>query len=166
MARIELKGNPIQTSGELPAVGTPAPDFVLVGKDLSELSLGDLAGKWILLNIFPSLDTPTCAMSVRRFNTEAAARPDVKVLCISADLPFAHGRFCETEGIENVINLSNFRSEAFGRDYGALITTGPLSGLLSRAIVIIGPDGRVTYTEQIPEITEEPDYGAALSFLP
>ena len=166
MALITLKGNSIRTYGDLPAVGTQSPDFVLVGKDLLEVALGSLAGVTLVLNIFPSLDTPVCAMSVRRFNAEAAARDGVKVLCISADLPFAHARFCETEGIENVLSLSNFRSPDFGRDYGVEITTGPLRGLLSRAVLIIDPEGKVVYTEQVPEIVEEPDYEAALKALP
>jgi len=166
MAQITLKGNPVETYGILPALGTEAPAFSLVAGDLSELSLTDLSGNTVILNIFPSLDTALCAMTVRRFNAEASARPDVKVLCISADLPFAHSRFCETEGIDNTVNLSCFRSQAFGKDYGVLMTTGPLRGLLSRAIVVIDTDGRVIYTEQVPEIAQEPDYEAALATLP
>ncbi len=166
MAEITLKGDPVQTFGELPDVGTRAPDFKLTGSGLSEFSLSDASGETVILNIFPSLDTAVCAMSVKRFNTEAAARPGVKVLCISADLPFAHARFCETEGIDNVVNLSSFRSQVFGRDYGVEIITGPLRGLLSRAVVIVNREGIVLYTEQVPEITQEPDYEAALAALP
>lgn len=166
MAEITLKGSPVKTFGDLPAVGAKAPDFELTGTDLSEFGLKDVSGGMFILNIFPSLDTAVCAMSVRRFNAEAAARPGVKVLCISADLPFAHARFCETEGIDNAVNLSCFRSPDFGRDYGVEITTGPMRGLLSRAVVIVDKDGVILYTEQVPEITQEPDYEAALAALP
>ena len=166
MAEITLKGSPVQTFGDLPAVGAKAPDFELTGTDLSEFGIKDVSGGTFILNIFPSLDTAVCAMSVRRFNAEAAARPGVKVLCISADLPFAHARFCETEGIDNAVNLSSFRSQDFGRDYGVEIATGPLRGLLSRAVVILDKEGFVIYTEQVPEITQEPDYEAALAALP
>jgi thiol peroxidase len=165
MAAITLKGEPVQTFGDLPEVGKSAPDFALIGSDFSELGLKDVSGETVILNIFLSLDTAVCAMSVRRFNAEAAARTGVKVLCISADLPFAHARFCETEGIDNAVNLSSFRSPDFGRDYGVEITTGPLRGLLSRAVVIVDREGTVVYTEQVPEITQEPDYEAALAAL-
>ena len=166
MAEITLKGNQVQTFGDLPAIGSIAPDFTLTGSDLSEFKLEEIAGEMIILNIFPSLDTAVCAMSVRRFNAEAGARPGVKVLCISADLPVAHARFCETEGIDNAVNLSSFRSPDFGRDYGVEIITGPLRGLLSRAMIIVNQAGIVVYTEQVPEITQEPDYEAALAALP
>ena len=166
MAEITLKGNPVQTFGDLPEVGTKAPDFTLTGSDLQEIRLTDVLGETVILNIFPSLDTAVCAMSVRRFNAEAAARPGVKVLCISADLPFAHARFCETEGIDNAVNLSSFRAHDFGKDYGVAITSGPLRGLLARAVVIMNKNGSVLYTEQVPEITQEPDYEAALAALP
>ncbi len=162
MASITLKGNPVSTVGELPAMGIAAPSFTLVSKDLSEVSTADFTGKRLVLNIFPSLDTPVCAASVRRFNLEAASIPDTVVLCISADLPFAHKRFCETEGIENVVSLSVFRSPEFGADYGVTMADGPLEGILSRAVVIVDKDGKVIYTEQVPEITQEPDYEAAL----
>jgi thioredoxin-dependent peroxiredoxin len=165
MARITLKGNPIETFADLPKAGSTAPGFTLVGPDLSELSLSDLRGSTVVLNIFPSLDTSVCAMSVRRFNADAGGLPGVKVLCISADLPFAHGRFCELEGLKNVTGLSVFRTPGFGRDYGVLITTGPLRGLLSRAVVIVDQSGRVIYTQQVPEITNEPDYRSALAVL-
>ena len=162
MAQIRLEGNPVETIGNLPAVGTEAPSFKLVKTDLSEAALQDFAGKNIILNIFPSLDTSVCAASVRRFNKEAGESPDTVVLCISADLPFAHQRFCELEGLDDVIPLSVFRSPEFGRDYGVTITSGPLAGLMSRAVVIIDTSGKVAYTEQVPEITQEPDYDAAL----
>ena len=165
MAQITLQGNPVQTVGNLPAVGMEAPSFKLVKTDLSEASIKDFAGKNIILNIFPSLDTSVCAASVRRFNKEAGESPDTVVLCISADLPFAHQRFCETEGLNDVIPLSVFRSPEFGRDYGATITSGPLAGLMSRAVVIIDKSGEVAYTEQVPEITQEPDYDASLLAL-
>ncbi len=165
MAQITLKGNPVATVGELPAAGTAAPSFTLVNKDLSEANMADFAGKRIVLNIFPSLDTPVCAASVRRFNLEASSIPDTVVLCISADLPFAHKRFCEVEGIENVVSLSVFRSPEFGNDYGVTITDGPLKGILSRAVVIVDKDGKVIHAEQVPEITQEPDYEAALKAM-
>lgn len=163
MANITLKGNAIETIGNLPAVGSAAPAFTLVGTDLADVSLSDYAGKKVVLNIFPSIDTAVCAASARAFNVKASG--DAVVLCISADLPFAHKRFCEIEGLENVIPLSNFRSSGFGSDYGATITTGPLAGLLSRAIVVVDESGKVVYTEQVPEIAQEPDYDAALAAL-
>jgi thiol peroxidase len=165
MAHITLKGNPIETVGTLPANGSEAPFFCLVKTDLSEAGPADFAGKRLVLNIFPSLDTPVCASSVRHFNQEAASLDNTVVLCISADLPFAQSRFCETEGLKNVVSLSAFRSPEFGRDYGVTIATGPLKGLLSRAVVIIDADGIVLYSEQVPEIVEEPDYSAALKVL-
>jgi thiol peroxidase len=164
MAEITLKGNPIHTSGNLPEVGSDAPDFSLVATDMSEKSLSDYAGKTLVLNIFPSLDTPVCANSVRAFN-EKAADADATVLCISADLPFAHGRFCSTEGIENVEGLSTFRSSDFGDAYGMHIVDGPLAGVLGRAVVVVDGDGKVTYTELVPEIAQEPDYDAALAAI-
>jgi len=163
MAQITMKGNPVQTAGDLPAVGSKAPAFTLTGGDLSDASLADWAGKTVVLNVFISLDTSTCAASVRRFNTEAAGLDDTVVLCISADLPFAQARFCGAEGLENVISLSAFRSPAFGADYGLTITDGALAGLLSRAVVVIDGAGKVTYTEQVMEASEEPDYEAALA---
>ncbi len=165
MTDITLKGNPVSTVGELPAVGTAAPSFTLVKKDLSEANLADFDGKKVILNIFPSLDTPVCAASVRRFNLEASSLPDTVVLCISADLPFAHKRFCEVEDIENVVSLSVFRSPEFGTDYGVTMVDGPLRGILARAIVIIDGDAKVIYTEMVPEITQEPDYEAALKAM-
>lgn len=163
MAEITLKGNAIHTSGTLPEVGSHAPDFILVGDGLAEKTLADFSGVRIL-NIFPSVDTPVCASSVRQFNEQAAAKDGVTVLNISADLPFAQGRFCGAEGLEGVINLSCFRSN-FAMDYGLEIVDGPLQGLCSRAVVIIDGDGEVVYTEQIPEIAQEPDYKAALAAI-
>ena len=165
MSKVTLQGKPVQTVGSLPAVGMPAPPFRLVKSDLSEVSLQDFAGKNILLNIFPSLDTSVCAASVRRFNKEAGESSDTVVLCISADLPFAHKRFCESEGLDDVIPLSVFRSPEFGRDYGVTFTSGPLLGLLSRSVIIIDKSGKVAYTEQVPEISQEPDYDSAMLAL-
>ena len=165
MAQVAFKGHPVQTSGQLPAIGVQAPGFTLAGSDLSDLCLAAYAGRKIVLNIFPSIDTPVCAASVRRFNAEAAVLGDTVVLCVSADLPFAHGRFCTVEGLEKVVPASVFRSPAFGQDYGVTITEGPLRGLLSRAIVIIGAEGQILYTEHVAEITQEPDYEAALRAL-
>jgi thiol peroxidase len=165
MAQITLKGNPIHTRGELPAVGSAAPGFSLVGTDLAEATLADFAGKQVVLNIFPSLDTPVCATSVRRFNELAADRDNTVVLSISADLPFAHKRFCTAEGIEGVISLSTFRDQAFGPAYGIDMIDGPLAGLQGRAVVVVNADGEVAYTELVPEIGQEPDYEAALAAL-
>ena len=165
MATITLKGNPISTSGELPAVGSKAPGFEVTGADLSTVTLTDYAGKNVILNIFPSIDTPVCQASVRHFNESAAAKDNTVVVCVSADLPFAHGRFCGADGIENVVSTSVFRSGDFGSNYGVTITSGPLAGLLSRAVVVIGADGNVAYTEQVPEIAQEPDYEAALAAI-
>jgi thiol peroxidase len=162
MASITLKGNPVETSGVLPGINIKAPDFALTKTDLSDISLNDFPGKKLVLNIFPSIDTSVCASSARRFNEEAGKLDNTVVLCISADLPFAHNRFCEAEGLKNVLPLSVFRSDTFGKDYGVTITNGPLAGLLSRAIVIINEEGKVIYTEQVPEIAQEPDYEAAL----
>lgn len=162
MAEITLKGDKIHTSGSLPADGSSAPSFVLVSTDLSEVKLSDFSGKKLILNIFPSLDTSVCAASVRKFNSELNSLSNTEVLCVSADLPFAHGRFCESEGLENVKNASTFRNPEFGKDYGVLITDGPLAGLLSRAVVVVDESGKVVYSEQVPEITQEPDYESAL----
>ena len=165
MTKITLKGNPIDTNGTLPEVGTKAPDFSLVATDLSNKSLEDYKGKKIVLNIFPSLDTEVCALSVAKFNKEVQNYDNAVVLCISADMPFAHNRFCSTNGYTNVINLSNFRDENFGKDYGVKITTGPMAGLLSRAVVVLDESGKIVYTEQVPEIAQEPDYDKALQYL-
>lgn len=169
MATITLQGNKLETSGTLPKNGAQAPDFKLVKGDLSEVNLADYKGKKVVLNIFPSIDTGVCAASVRRFNKEATALSNVKVLGISADLPFALSRFCAAEGLENVETLSayldSFRAPSFGKDYGVLMTTGPLQGLLSRAVVVLDENGKVVYSEQVPEITQEPNYDAALAAL-
>ena len=165
MEKVTLHGDPISISGKLPAQGSQAPDFNLTKVDLSKTKLSDYKGSKVILNIFPSIDTPVCAASVRRFNAEASALGETQVLCISADLPFAHGRFCTVEGLDNVIPLSTFRSLEFGQDYGVTIVEGPLRGLLSRAIVIINEQAQVIYTEQVSEITQEPDYEAALRAL-
>jgi thiol peroxidase len=165
MATITLQGNPVHTVGKLPAAGSKAPPFTLTATDLSDASLEAYRGKTVVLNIFPSIDTDVCAASVRRFNAEASGMDNTVVLCISADLPFAHKRFCEAEGLDRVIPLSVFRSPQFGRDYGVTITDGPLAGLLSRAVIVINPDGAVCYSEQVPEITSEPDYAQALQAI-
>ena len=162
MAETKLGGNPVHTSGDLPAVGSSAPAFSLVGADLSEFDASEFAGKNVILNIFPSIDTPTCATSVRQFNERAAGMEETVVVCVSADLPFAMGRFCGAEGIANVKVGSTFRSD-FGSDYGVTLVDGKLQGVLARAVVVIGPDGNVKYTELVPEIAQEPDYDAALA---
>jgi len=163
MAPITFKGFSVETSGELPQVGSKAKDFTLVKNDLSETNLTSYEGRNVVLNIFPSIDTQVCALSVRRFNTEAGKRENTVVLCVSADLPFAQKRFCGAEGLKNVIMLSTFRNYDFGNDYGVVMTNGPLKGLMSRAVVVIGTDGVVKYTEQVSELTQEPDYDAALA---
>lgn len=165
MANITFKGNPVHTSGELPEKGAVAPDFTLVKNDLSEVKLSDFKGKNVVLNIFPSLDTGVCAASVRRFNKEATALDNTVVLGISADLPFAAGRFCSAEGIANVITLSTFRDHSFGKDYGLLLIDGPLNGLLARAVVVVNPEGKVVYKELVPEIAQEPDYHSAINSI-
>lgn len=164
MAQVTFKGTPIHTIGDLPAKNSAAPDFTLVKQDLSETTLSDYKGKRLVLNIFPSIDTGVCAMSVRKFNEKAAALKNTVVLCVSMDLPFAQSRFCGAEGIKNVITASAFRS-VFGDHYGVTIADGPLAGLLSRAVVVINESGKVIYTEQVPEIAQEPDYDAALAAL-
>ena len=165
MATITLKGNPVSTVGELPSAGSDAPSFSALKTDLSEVSLSEYAGKKVILNIFPSIDTGVCAASTHRFNKEAASLDNTVVLCVSVDLPFALGRFCGAEGLENVIPVSVFRNPEFGTAYGVTIADGPLSGLLSRAVVVIDEGGKVSYVEQVPEITQEPDYDAALAAL-
>ncbi len=165
MATVTLKGNAFNTVGNLPEAGTVAPAFSLVKNDLSELSLSELAGKKVVLNIFPSLDTAVCATSVRKFNVEAAGKENVVVLGVSKDLPFASGRFCSTEGIDQVVTVSAFRDTAFGSDYGVLIADGPLAGLFARSIVVIDESGKVIYNELVPETVNEPDYAAALAVL-
>jgi len=163
MSKITLKGNPVNTVGELPAVGTAAPDFRLVKTDLSEVTLADFAGKTLVLNIFPSIDTAVCAASVRHFNAALDRLNNVTVLCISADLPFAHARFCGAEGLEKVLSVSDVRDKGFGDRYGVKIADSVLAGLLSRAVVVVDGKGKVTYSQQVPEIAQEPDYDAALA---
>lgn len=163
MATIKLGGNPIHTKGELPAVGAKAPDFVLTGSDLSDVSLASFAGKKKILNIVPSLDTSVCATSTRKFNEEASKLPNTVVLVVSNDLPFAQKRFCTTEGLQNVIALSELRSRDFGDAYGVRMTDGKLAGLLSRAVVVVDENDAVVYTEQVPEIAQEPDYAKAIA---
>jgi thiol peroxidase len=163
MAAITLHGNPVQTSGDLPAAGAEAPGFRLVGADLKDVSLHDYAGKKKVLNIFPSVDTPTCATSVRKFNQRASSLKDTVVLCISADLPFAQKRFCGAEGLNNVVTLSTMRGHSFSKDYGVLIETGPLGGLAARAVVVLSEDNQVLYSELVKEIADEPDYESALA---
>jgi len=165
MATITLGGNPIQTSGELPKVGTKAPDFALVKNDLSTVTLADFAGSRLVLNIFPSIDTGTCATSVRKFNEKASQLQNTKVLCISRDLPFAQKRFCGAEGIENAMSLSDFKTGRFGKDYGLEMVDGALNGLHSRVVIILNESGIVLYAEQVAEIADEPNYENALAVL-
>lgn len=166
MAKITLGGNPCTTSGDLPVVGSSAPNFKLVKADMSEASLSDFKGKKVILNIFPSVDTSVCATSIRKFNKEASSFDNAVVLCISKDLPFAAKRFCGAEGLENVITLSNFRDgNAFGKAYGVEIIDGGFQGLNARAVVVIDETGRVAYTELVPEIGHEPNYEAALKVI-
>ena len=165
MARITFKGNPINTVGSLPAVGSKAPDFKLTKTDLSDVSLKDFAGKKIVLNIFPSIDTGVCATSVRKFNQEASKLSNAVVVGVSRDLPFAHKRFCGAEGIDKVVTTSDLRDGSFGKSYGVTMVEGPLAGLLSRSVVVVDETGTVVYTEQVPEIAQEPDYAKALAAL-
>jgi thiol peroxidase len=165
MASITLQGNTIETIGNLPELGSKAIDFSLVATDLSIKKLADFSGSRLILNIFPSVDTGTCATSVREFNKKVADLDNTKVLCISRDLPFAQGRFCGAEGIENVVMLSDFSAGKFGKDYGLEVKNGPLATLHSRCIIIINEEGTITYTEQVSETTEEPNYEAALKVL-
>lgn len=163
MASVTLGGNPVRTSGELPAVGSQAPDFKLTTTELADVSLESYAGKKIILNIFPSIDTPVCATSVQKFNAEAGSIDNTVVLCVSRDLPFAHKRFCGAEGIENVTSLSDLRGASFGDAYGVSLEDGPLAGVLARAVVVIDDTGKVVHTELVGEIKEEPNYTAALA---
>ena len=165
MAQVTFKGNPINTSGSLPRVGSAAPDFTVIKTDLTPISLSELKGKKTVLNIFPSIDTPVCANSVRRFNVEASKLANTVVLCISKDLPFAQKRFCAAEGLENVIPASEYRDSSFSSAYGVMLVDSPLQGLFSRAIVVVDEKGSVVYTEQVPEIAQEPDYEKALAAL-
>ena len=165
MASVTLHGNPVEVSGNLPAVGSESIGFHLVSGDLKDVSLHDFAGKKKVLNIFPSVDTTTCAMSVRQFNSRASKLPNTVVLCISADLPFAQKRFCGAEGLSNVVNLSLMRGAAFAKDYGVKIETGPLAGLTARAVVVIDENNVVRHTELVGEIANEPNYDAAIAAL-
>ena len=165
MAQITLNGNPIQTSGTLPSPGYAAPDFLLTQRDLSDMSLRDVAGKRVVLNIFPSIDTPPCSASVRRFNVAIGDFENAVALCISRDLPFAHSRFCEAEGIQNAIPLSEMRHRDFGEKYGVVILDGPMAGLLARAVVVLDESGKIIYSELVNEIGEQPDYDKALDAL-
>ncbi|WP_338512980.1 thiol peroxidase [Pseudomonas poae] len=165
MAQVTLKGNPVQVEGELPQAGSQAPDFTLTAGDLSDATLASFAGKRKVLNIFPSVDTPTCATSVRKFNAQANELSNTVVLCISSDLPFAQARFCGSEGLENVKSLSDFRSAAFSQDYGVDITDGPLRNLTARAVVVLDENDKVLHSELVAEIGQEPNYEAALAVL-
>ena len=165
MATITLGGNPIHTNGDLPKNGTKAPDFQLLKTDLGTATLADFAGSKVVLNIFPSIDTGTCAASVRAFNAKASALENTKVLCISRDLPFAQKRFCGAEGLDNVINLSDFNTGAFGKNYGLEMTDGPLAGLHSRVVIVLDENGTIVHTEQVAESADEPNYDAALAAL-
>lgn len=166
MAKVNLKGNPVTIAGDLPRPGEKAPDFRLTKTDLTDVGLADLAGRNVVLSIFPSVDTPTCAASVRRFNAELDRMPNTVVLCASADLPFAHKRFCGAEGLTNVLSVSDMRNKDFGIRYGVKIADGPLAGLLARAVVVIDRDGVVRHSQMVQEISEEPDYEAAIAAIP
>jgi len=165
MSKIYLEGSPMNTNSDLPPSGVDLPEFELVNKDLAAVRISDFQDKKIVLNIFPSIDTPVCASAVRRFNQEAHNRLNTVVLCISMDLPFAQARFCGSEGLNNVIMLSDFRTGQFGKDYGVKIVDGPLQGLLARAVVIVDENGKVLYSQLVEEVSQEPDYELALAFL-
>lgn len=165
MAQITFKGNPVQTAGDLPRVGSNAPQFKLTAGDLSEITLEHFSGKRLVLNIFPSIDTGVCAASARHFNEAASSLENTIVLNVSKDLPFAQKRFCAAEGLENVRNGSEYKSNGFSEQYAVLMNDGPLAGLFSRCVVVIDEQGKVIYTEQVPEITQEPDYKSALAVL-
>lgn len=165
MATVTLRGNPVEVAGTMPARGSKAPGFSLTNGELKDVGLGDFAGKRKVLNIVPSLDTPTCAVSTRKFNTEAGSLPDTVVLVVSADLPFAAKRFCSVEGLENVVPLSTFRSAGFARDWGVALSSGPMTGLTARAVVVLDKDDTVLHAQLVPEIAEEPDYEAAKAAL-
>jgi thiol peroxidase len=165
MATITFKGTQVRTCGELPEIGKPSPDFCLTGVDLGDITLTSLEGRRVILNIFPSLDTPVCADSVTTFNGRASEPSDTTVLCVSMDLPFAHQRFCGTQGLARVVPASAFRSPDFGGDFGVRIEDGPLAGLLARAIVVLDENGTVVHTQLVPEITREPDYDLAIAII-
>ena len=165
MAKTAFKGNPVETSGSLPKIGEVAPEFKLVNSSLEEVKLSDFKGKNVILNIFPSLDTGVCAASVRKFNEDASSLDNTVILGISSDLPFAAGRFCSMEGIDNTIALSLFRDDSFAKDYGVLLMDGPMKGLTARAVVVVNPEGKVIYNQLVPEISEEPDYNSAIDSI-
>ncbi len=165
MASTQLNGNPVSLAGDFPGKGASVKNFTAIQQDLSEFSLESLKGKRVVLNIFPSIDTPVCATSVRKFNEQAAALGNTTVVCLSFDLPFAHKRFCGAEGIEDVITASLFRNTEFAKDYGVLIQDGPLTGLTARAVVVVDEAGVVAYAQLVGDITQEPDYEAAISAL-
>ncbi len=165
MAEVLLGESPVHTSGNLPAVGSQAPDFLLTKTDLSDVSLKDFTGKRVILNVFPSIDTGVCASSVRKFNEEANRLENTEILCVSRDLPFAHGRFCEVEGLDRVISVSELRNQDFGNSYGLRFVDSVLTGLLSRSIIVLDENGKVLYTEQVPATGSEPDYQSAINAL-
>ena len=165
MTNLTFQGNPLKIHHELPKVGSKAPNFCLVKGDLSEVKLSDLAGKKVILNIFASIDTPTCATSTKKFHEKAADKNNLEILCISMDLPFAQGRFCSAEKIDGVMAVSAFRNHEFGKDYGVVITEGPLAGLFSRAVVLINENGEIEYTEHVSELADEPSYDAVLKLV-
>jgi thiol peroxidase len=165
MSNVTFKGTPIQLAGTFPTVGKQAPDFKLAAGDLSDKQLTDFKGKTKILNIVPSLDTPVCAISARKFNEAVSTRNNVVLLNISADLPFAQGRFCESNALRNIVTLSTFRAPTFGTDYGVQLAEGPLAGLTARAVVVLDASNKVTYTELVPEIAQEPNYDAALKMV-
>ena len=163
--KVNTRGQEVSTNGNMPAVGAAAPDFTGTDKELKEVSLSSFRGKYVILNIFPSLDTPTCAMSVRHFNEAASALDNTVVLCLSKDLPFAQARFCTVEGIKNVIPLSLFRSESFDQAYGLILTEGPLKDLAARAVLVLDPEGKIVYRQLVKNISDEPDYDRALESI-
>jgi thioredoxin-dependent peroxiredoxin len=163
MAQVTLRNRPLNTAGNLPAIGSKVPDFRLTKADLSDITPADLAGKKVIYNIFPSIDTGTCATSVRKFNEQAAALDNTVVLCVSSDLPFAQKRFCGAEGITNVVTASDFKDKKFGQDWGLYFTDGPMQGLMSRSVVVADASGKVVYTEQVPETIHEPNYENAIA---
>ena len=165
MTNLTFQGNPLKIHGKLPNIGDTAPNFSLVKGDLSDIKLSDLSGKKVILNIFPSIDTPTCANSTKAFNKKASEYNNIEILCVSMDLPFAQGRFCAAEGIKEVKTVSAFRNPEFGKDYGVIITEGPLAGLFSRAVVLIDENGSIAYTEHVSELADEPNYDAVLKLL-
>lgn len=165
METIYFKGTPVHTYGDIPAVGSTAPDFTLTGNSLQDIKLSDYKGKRVVLNVFPSLDTPVCAMSVRKFNQEAAKLDNTQIICISMDLPFAQSRFCSAEGIDKLVVASAFRAPEFVKNYGLEMVDGPIAGLLARAVIIVDESGKVIYSDLVSEVTDEPDYKAAISVL-